>query len=135
MSTTLDLTLTVERYSKAPFNRHRGSSPLTPRHRPVWRVPSFTLSRSFISLLQLTTTRAKMSFQLPAGMRPAQAPGQQGGNGNDDPERAERAAQQAEVKRNMIQAMLEPAARERREYRECGGGVKEGEGVGSYRQK
>ncbi|CAK9783709.1 hypothetical protein CC85DRAFT_328214 [Cutaneotrichosporon oleaginosum] len=50
-----------------------------------------------------------MSFQLPAGMRPAAAP-QQGG---DDPEAAQRQAAQAEAKRTMIQAMLEPAARER----------------------
>ncbi|BEJ13140.1 hypothetical protein CspHIS471_0303140 [Cutaneotrichosporon sp. HIS471] len=50
-----------------------------------------------------------MSFQLPAGMRPAQAP-QQGG---DDPEAAQRQAAQAEAKRTMIQAMLESEARER----------------------
>ncbi|KAL1410147.1 hypothetical protein Q8F55_004150 [Vanrija albida] len=63
-----------------------------------------------------------MSFQLPAGMRPAQPPsGAQGGNGGngggnggqDDEERRARAAQQEEMKRSMIQAMLEPAARER----------------------
>ncbi|GMK58126.1 hypothetical protein CspeluHIS016_0501580 [Cutaneotrichosporon spelunceum] len=51
-----------------------------------------------------------MSFQLPPGMRPAQAPPQQGG---DDPEAAQRQAAQAEAKRTMIQAMLEPEARER----------------------
>jgi DNA-binding TFAR19-related protein (PDSD5 family) len=51
-----------------------------------------------------------MSFQLPQGMRPAPAPGKQ-----EDPEAAQRQAAQAEAKRTMIQAMLEPAARERRE--------------------
>lgn len=55
------------------------------------------------------------SFQLPAGLRPSAQP-QQGGN---DEERAAKAAQQAqreEMKRSMIQAMLETEARERREY-------------------
>lgn len=56
-----------------------------------------------------------MSFQLPPGMRPAAPPGQ--GQQANDPERQQQLAQQEEVKRQMIQAMLEPEARERRE---CG---------------
>jgi len=63
-----------------------------------------------------TTAHPTMSsFQLPAGLRPSAQP--QGGN---DEERAAKAAQQAqreEMKRTMIQAMLEVEARERREYR------------------
>jgi hypothetical protein len=64
------------------------------------------------------------NFQLPAGMRPASGPSggaSPGGNGPSPEERAaaeERASQQAEMKRSMIAAMLEPAARERREW-EC----------------
>lgn len=69
------------------------------------------LTLRFISYL----THHTMSFQLPPGMRPAQAPQGGQGNGQDDEERAQRQAQQAEVKRTMIQAMLEPEARERRE--------------------
>ena len=53
-----------------------------------------------------------MSFQLPPGMRPAAPPSEQQGQG-DDQERAARQAQQEEMKRTMIQAMLEPEARER----------------------
>ncbi|RSH94314.1 hypothetical protein EHS25_004117 [Saitozyma podzolica] len=59
------------------------------------------------------------NFQLPAGMRPASGPSggaSPGGNGPSPEERAaaeERASQQAEMKRSMIAAMLEPAARER----------------------
>lgn len=59
-----------------------------------------------------------MSFQLPPGMRPAAPPGQGPQQGNDDPERQARQAQEEEMKRQMIQAMLEPEARERRECRE-----------------
>ncbi|RSH84443.1 uncharacterized protein EHS24_005964 [Apiotrichum porosum] len=56
-----------------------------------------------------------MSFQLPAGMRPAPPPGQggNGGNGGNDEERAAQQQQREEMKRTMIAAMLEPEARER----------------------
>lgn len=72
-----------------------------------------------------------MSFQLPAGLRPASAPGQGGpgpssakggagggGGGNQQSEEQRAAAedrqqQQQEMKRGMIAAMLESAARER----------------------
>lgn len=62
-----------------------------------------------------------MSFQLPAGFRPANPPqggGAGGGQGPSDEERqaqAAQAAQREEMKRSMIQTMLEPEARERRE--------------------
>ncbi len=68
-----------------------------------------------------------MSFQLPAGLRPAQQPsgsgtgpssaaGGAGGGQQSEEARAaaeERQEQQQEMKRGMIAAMLEPAARER----------------------
>lgn len=64
-----------------------------------------------------------MSFQLPAGYRPAAPPqggaagpqGAQAGQANDE-ERAAKQAQVAEMKRGMIQQILEPEARERREW-------------------
>lgn len=54
-----------------------------------------------------------MSFQLPSGLKPAQAPqqGQQGGG--DNGEAAEKHRQQEEMKRGMIASMLSTAARER----------------------
>ncbi|TYJ56213.1 hypothetical protein IAR50_007115 [Cryptococcus sp. DSM 104548] len=54
-------------------------------------------------------------MQLPAGFRPSGQPGGQGGGPSpEEREAAEaRARQQDEMKRTMISAMLEPAARER----------------------
>ncbi|WVQ83461.1 hypothetical protein IAT38_005602 [Cryptococcus sp. DSM 104549] len=60
-----------------------------------------------------------MSMQLPPGFRPSSGPsggGGQGGQGPSPEEREaaeQRAMQQEEMKRTMIAAMLEPAARER----------------------
>ncbi|KAK4689210.1 programmed cell death protein 5, partial [Tremellales sp. Uapishka_1] len=54
------------------------------------------------------------NFQLPPGMKPAAPPG--GGGGDQGPSNEEKQAKeraQEEMKRNMIAAMLEPAARER----------------------
>jgi hypothetical protein len=69
---------------------------------------------------------AMSNFQLPPGFRPSGPPSQssqpqagpsQGGNGEEE-QAAQRERQHAaqEMKRNMIAAMLEPAARERRAY-------------------
>lgn len=102
--------------------RDARAPPQPPPHKS--RALALLLSRSLSSLHSRPTT---MSFQLPPGMRPAQPPaggngpsggggGGAGGGGNDE-ERAAAAAQQEEMKRTMIQAMLEPAARERREWR------------------
>lgn len=55
-----------------------------------------------------------MSFQLPAGMRPAQAP-QKGMSEEERAQQQQQQQQREEMKRQMIQAMLEPEARERRE--------------------
>lgn len=57
-------------------------------------------------------------INLPPGLRPSSGPPQQGGQrGGPSPEEREaaeaRARQQDEMKRTMIAAMLEPAARER----------------------
>lgn len=57
-------------------------------------------------------------MNLPPGLRPSSGPPQQGGQrGAPSPEEREaaeaRARQQDEMKRTMIAAMLEPAARER----------------------
>lgn len=69
------------------------------------------------------------NFQLPAGLRPAQQPpgsgpssasgGSSGGQQSEEARAAaeERQEQQQEMKRGMIAAMLEPAARERCESR------------------
>ncbi len=62
---------------------------------------------------------AMSNFQLPPGFRPSDPsssssqPGQNGQQQGDDPAARERAAAQEEMKRSMIAAMLEPAARER----------------------
>ncbi|KAK1920878.1 PDCD5-related protein [Papiliotrema laurentii] len=58
------------------------------------------------------------NFQLPAGFKPSAPPAASGsgGNGQSSEEQQaamERAAAQEEMKRGMISAMLEPAARER----------------------
>ncbi|KAL7419898.1 hypothetical protein Q5752_005814 [Cryptotrichosporon argae] len=58
------------------------------------------------------------NFQLPPGMRPAAPPGASPGAASaggpaDDEQQQARRAQQDEMKRTMIQAMLESAARER----------------------
>ena len=65
------------------------------------------------------------NFQLPPGFRPSAPPGasssaqpgpnggQQGGNEQEAAAARERAQAQEEMKRTMIQAMLEPEARER----------------------
>jgi hypothetical protein len=63
-----------------------------------------------------------MSFQLPPGFKPSQPPssssqgGSSGQSQEDQAAAAQKQAAQDEMKRNMIAAMLEPAARERREF-------------------
>lgn len=61
-----------------------------------------------------SVTQPTMSFQLPAGMRPAQAP-QKGMSEEERAQQQQQQQQREEMKRQMIQAMLEPEARERRE--------------------
>jgi hypothetical protein len=102
------------------------TSPAIPRDRLAW-LTSLVIPQSQYSFSDSLPTHlvAMSNFQLPAGMRPASSPSNgasPGGNGPSPEERAaaeERASQQAEMKRSMIAAMLEPAARERREC-ECG---------------
>ena len=74
-----------------------------------------------MSGLKVIQQQKMSNFQLPPGMRPANPPSgsgggssQQGGGGGGNNEEAQaKAAQQEEMKRGMIAAMLEPAARER----------------------
>lgn len=68
-----------------------------------------------LTVLTPSVTQPTMSFQLPAGMRPAQAP-QKGMSEEERAQQQQQQQQREEMKRQMIQAMLEPQARERREY-------------------
>lgn len=128
---------------------HPASEPISPRDYKLARPYTTTTrpsSSSFHNPVNLFYSSpqhyvAMSNFQLPAGMRPASGPSggtSPGGNGPSPEERAaaeERASQQAEMKRSMIAAMLEPAARERRESeREAAGSVPSSEDlVGDWR--
>lgn len=96
------------------------SSPLI---RAIAFHPIFSFDKLHSYLSHFSLTPYTMSnFQLPAGFRPAAQPGgagpSNGGNGGQQSEEHRQAAeerqqQQQEMKRGMIAAMLEPAARER----------------------
>ena len=111
--------------NKAPYAYLDPQNSHTPIPSPLSSLPSSTLPHP--SYLQVThPSSAKQhprlhtmsNFQLPAGFKPSAPPAASGsgGNGQSSEEQQaalERAVAQEEMKRGMISAMLEPAARER----------------------